>query len=251
MNQYKIIKNYLTQNKYSRPGTKIDKMKGIVIHWVANPGTSAAANRNFFESRKARKKGYGSAHEIIDLNGDVVLCIPLDEMAYGAGSETYTKRAQHYLGKYPNNCTYHIECTHVDLEGRMTPETYNTLIHRVVDLCIRFELKPHFNQDLWLHQEVVGWKDCHRLFVRNTTLWHDFQKRAGEIYDFMMRGEVIVANLKLENQWQWDMLEDSIQDLMKKGTLNNAMWLEKVRAKSITADELSWLNTIIIASRMK
>lgn len=251
ISEYKIIKNYLTPNRWSRPGTRINKMKAIVIHWVANPNTSALANRNFFENRKAGTKGFGSAHEIIDLNGDVMLCIPPDEMAYGAGSTTYTKRALHYLSSYPNNCTYHIECTHVDLEGRMNPETYNTLLHRVVDLSIEFGLKPHFNEDLWLHQEIVGWKDCHRFFVRNTPLWHDFQKKAGEIYDARMRGDEIVANLQLEHNWQWEMLENSIQDLMKQGVLNNSMWIEKIRAKSITADELSWLNTIIIADRMK
>ena len=245
---YNITKSFLTPNKWSRPGTRINKIKGIVIHWVANPNTTALANRNFFESRKSGTKGFGSAHEIINLDGSIVVAIPPNEMAYHCGSRTYTKRALHYLSTYPNNCTYSIECTHIDWEGRMTPETYNTLLNRVVDLCIEFDLKPYLNKDLWLHQEIVGWKDCHRLFVRNNTLWHDFQRQAGELYDKKLKGEEedVVANLKLTSEWQWDMLEKSIQELMKKGIITSAMWLEKVKAKSITVDELAWLNLITL-----
>ena len=36
----------LTVNEYSRPGTALEKVKGIVIHYTANPGTGAQAHRN-------------------------------------------------------------------------------------------------------------------------------------------------------------------------------------------------------------
>ena len=42
----------LTPNKNSRPQTKLKKVNGIVVHYTANPGTDAMANRNYFESRK-------------------------------------------------------------------------------------------------------------------------------------------------------------------------------------------------------
>jgi N-acetylmuramoyl-L-alanine amidase len=71
---YKVMQNLLTLNPYSLLGSKLSPVKGIVIHWVANI--------NFFESRKNGTKGYGSVHEIIDLNGDVIVCIPENEMVY-------------------------------------------------------------------------------------------------------------------------------------------------------------------------
>ena len=40
----------LTVNPWSRPGTPLEKIDGIVIHYVGNPGTTAKANRNYFES---------------------------------------------------------------------------------------------------------------------------------------------------------------------------------------------------------
>ena len=35
-------------NEYSRPGTPSDAITGIVIHYTANPGSTAQQNRNYF-----------------------------------------------------------------------------------------------------------------------------------------------------------------------------------------------------------
>lgn len=45
-------KALLTVNKNSRPGIKLRKIKGIVIHYTANPGTDAMANRNYLRAEK-------------------------------------------------------------------------------------------------------------------------------------------------------------------------------------------------------
>ena len=42
----------LTVNPYSRPGTETDRITGIVVHYTANPGSTAMDNRNYFESLK-------------------------------------------------------------------------------------------------------------------------------------------------------------------------------------------------------
>jgi N-acetylmuramoyl-L-alanine amidase len=68
-----IHKKILTINKFSRPGTPLRAVKGIVIHWVANPGITAEQNRNYFESLKtSREDRYASAHFIIGLGGEVI-----------------------------------------------------------------------------------------------------------------------------------------------------------------------------------
>lgn len=240
--QYSITEDYLTINPYSRPGAKLSEYKGIVIHWVANANSTAKANRNFFENRKNGTTGYGSAHEIIDLDGSIIKCLPEDELAYAVGSATYTDRALQYLSSYPNNCTYSIECTHVDNTGRMTPQTYRTLLFRVVELCLKFGLT---NENLWLHQEVVGWKDCHRYFVNNPDIWAYFKKLAGKIYESIERGEDDMP-LVLQKQWQWDLLQESIQKLMDQGILTSSEWLEKIKNQTITLEELIWVNTICL-----
>ncbi len=46
----------LTKNKFSRPGTALKTVNGVVVHYVGNPGSTAEGNRNYFESLKAGKK---------------------------------------------------------------------------------------------------------------------------------------------------------------------------------------------------
>lgn len=172
-----IKKMFLTPNKYSRPQTKIGKIRGIVIHWVANPNTSAKNNRDFWESRKAGTKGFGSAHYIIGLEGEIVQCLPETELAYHIGSHVYTQRALNELSSYPNNSTIGIEHCHTDWDGNMTKETYNASIQLTVDLLKRYNLTE---KNLWLHYETNGWKDCHRLFVKNPDLWKKFKEDVAE-----------------------------------------------------------------------
>lgn len=172
----KIIWALLTPNKLSRPQKPMNKIKGLVIHWTCNPNTTAKANRDFFENKKLKPESneYASAHEIIDLNGDVYICLPDNEIAYHVGSNTYTERCLKELGNAPNYCTYGIECTHIDWNGTMTTETYNSLVDRCFELCMKYGLNPLVN--MWLHYEVVGWKDCHRYFIRSPEKWKQFKQ---------------------------------------------------------------------------
>ncbi|WP_241254554.1 N-acetylmuramoyl-L-alanine amidase [Brevibacillus sp. SYP-B805] len=167
-------------------------VKGIVIHWVANPKSTAKNNRDFFERRKLGKSGYGSAHYIVCLDGTVVQCLPEAEMAYHVGSslpykpgttQIYTPEAWARLNTnrsgqkpYPNNCTIGIECTHIDWDGRMTKETWRATVKLAAQLLKRYGLTAN---DLWLHKEVVGWKDCHRWFVNNPAEWARFKAEVG------------------------------------------------------------------------
>jgi N-acetylmuramoyl-L-alanine amidase len=47
-----VQRKLLTVNPFSRPGKKLSGVKALVIHWVANAGSTAAQNRNYFESLK-------------------------------------------------------------------------------------------------------------------------------------------------------------------------------------------------------
>jgi N-acetylmuramoyl-L-alanine amidase CwlA len=169
---------YITPNEYSRPQKPLKKVRGLVIHWYADPMASAMAVRNFFENRKKGKSGYGSAQYNIGLLGEVIQSLPENEMAYAVGSKTYTQKALNQLSSYPNDCTLNIECAHVDWQGRMTDATYFSLIELTVDIMKRHGLSI---TDLWLHQEVVGWKDCHRWFVNNKSEWIAFKNQINQL----------------------------------------------------------------------
>jgi N-acetylmuramoyl-L-alanine amidase len=169
----KIKEMLLTPNKYSRPQLLLKSVLGIVIHYVANPKSTAVMNRNFFENRKDGKSGFGSAHYIIDLDGKIIRCLPDTEEAYHVGADKYKEIVNKNLNGKPNTCTLGIECTHLNNEGEMTAQTYNSLVDLTVELCKKYNLQPQ--KDLYLHYEITG-KICHIWFVNNPKEWIKFKK---------------------------------------------------------------------------
>ena len=64
-----LIVELLDINEYSRPGTALEKVNGIVVHYTANPGTTAEQNRGYFEGLAQSGETYASSHFVIGLSG--------------------------------------------------------------------------------------------------------------------------------------------------------------------------------------
>jgi N-acetylmuramoyl-L-alanine amidase len=146
----------LTSNPYSRPQTKLKKVKGLVIHYVANPGTTAQQNRNYFEGLKDSKTTKASSHFIIGLDGEIIQCIPSGEIAYASNER--------------NEDTLSIECCHPDATGKFNQETYDSLVHLTAWLCGKFDLTT---RDVIRHYDVTG-KQCPLYYVENPKAWQQF-----------------------------------------------------------------------------
>jgi N-acetylmuramoyl-L-alanine amidase len=174
MNDYQY--HLLTINRFSRPGTTLKAVRGIVIHWVGNPCTSAKANRDYFEGLKAQNADdknarYASAHFIVGLEGEVIRCIPENEIAYHAGAQKYNPAALNALKTtYPNNSTIGIELCHADWTGKFEKETLDAARSLCKEL-IKTHAIPQGN--LFRHFDITG-KDCPRYFVQNKDAWFDF-----------------------------------------------------------------------------
>lgn len=157
----------LDVNKYSRPGIPLEKVKGVVVHYTANPGTDAMANRNYFNnlpkinSRKETKT-YVSSHFVIGLDGEIVQCIPTAEMAYASNER--------------NGDTVSIECCHKRKNGKFTDKTYESLVELTAYLCLKFDLTE---EDVMRHYDVTG-KNCPKYFVENPIEWGKFKRKVGE-----------------------------------------------------------------------
>lgn len=174
-----IIKRHLTVNPYSRPGEPLSEVKSIVMHWVANPGTTAEQNRNFFELRKNGQHRYGSAHYIVGLEGEVLECIPPTEVSWNCGSKTYSRYTREYLTKgNPNYCTIGVELCHPGKDGAFTEPTWDSAAELAARLCEDFNLNPY--RDITTHKAIVGWKDCPRFWVKNPSELQRFQRAAAE-----------------------------------------------------------------------
>ena len=152
-----ITERFLTVNEYSRPGKRLRKVKGVVVHYVANPNTTAENNRNYFENLKDTHERNASSHYIIGLEGEILQCIPLDEIAYASNNR--------------NNDTIAIECCHPDATGKFNSMTYESLVNLTAALCNTYNLDP--NKDVIRHYDVTG-KLCPLYFVENEDEWHYF-----------------------------------------------------------------------------
>ena len=153
-----VTQEFLTPNEYSRPQTPLGKVKNIVIHYVANPGTSAENNRNYFENLKDTHTTKASSHFIVGLEGEVIQCIPLDEYSYASNDRNYD--------------TVSIEVCHPDDTGKFTDATYRSLVQLTAWLCVKFGLTE---DDVIRHYDVTG-KNCPKYFVEHEDAWEDFKE---------------------------------------------------------------------------
>lgn len=158
------------------------------MHWTANPNANAEQNWLYFEAKKTGMGSYGSAHYIIGQKGDIIQCIPDEEVAYHCGSsqkdpesgQIYTNYARKKFGHYavhwqttsPNYCTLGIELCPTDYDGNFTEKTINAAIDLCAYLCKRHNLAA---DDITTHHDIVGWKDCPRLWTRNPELLDAFR----------------------------------------------------------------------------
>lgn len=153
MGNVKIREQFLSINEFSRPGRKLEAVSNVVIHYTGNPGTTAEANRNYFQSLAYDGSNYASAHFVVGLEGEVVQCIPLDEQAFA----TRTR----------NTDTIGIEVCHPDTEGKFSDVTYQTVIDLTAELCKQYGLTEN---DVIRHYDVTG-KICPKYYVMNEDAW--------------------------------------------------------------------------------
>ena len=145
-------------NDYSRPGMTLEKVNGIVIRYTANPGTTAKQNRNYFNGLKDSKKTKASAHFVVGLEGEIVQCIPCNEIAYASNDR--------------NSDTISIECCHPDATGKFNQETKDTLVHLTAWLIGRYGLTT---DDVIRHYDVTG-KKCPLYYVEHEDEWNKFKE---------------------------------------------------------------------------
>lgn len=148
----------LTINPYSRPGTALEKVNGIVVHYTANPGSGAIQNRNYFEGLKDSQTTYASSHFIIGLDGEIVQCIPCSEIAYASNKR--------------NSDTISIECCIPDETGKFNPATYDALVELTSWLCTRYGIT---SDAVIRHYDVTG-KLCPKYYVEHEDAWEQFKK---------------------------------------------------------------------------
>ena len=150
--------------------------KGVVIHYVANPGSSALGNRNYFENGSG---GAGvSAHYVIGLNGEIIRCVPDNECAAHAGA-SYGP-AWNEMAKTNNSKYIGIECCHPNADGKFNDYTLDAVVELTADLCKKYGLDPR--KDVYRHYDVCG-KMCPLYYVNRTDQWDALKNRVLQKYN--------------------------------------------------------------------
>ena len=136
----------------ARSGRALEDFRGIVIHYVGNPGTSAAGNRNYFATPGTQVV----SHFVVGLQGEVIQCLPLWERSVASNSR--------------NKDTISIEVCHPDDSGQFNATTYAALVRLTAWLC---EVGDLTTDQVIRHYDVSG-KECPRYYVRNEAAWEQF-----------------------------------------------------------------------------
>lgn len=150
--------NFLTPNEYSRPGDPLTEVKNIFVHYTANPGTSAAQNRSYFEQQKDTHQASVSSHFIIGYEGEILQIVPLDEIAYAVMTR--------------NMDSISIECCYKEKDGSFTQETYDSLIALLSWLTDAYELDT---EDILRHYDCGG-KKCPLYYTEHPDAWEQLKQ---------------------------------------------------------------------------
>lgn len=155
-----IEQDFLETNPYSRPGTLLEQVNGIVIHYVGNPNTTAAQNRSYFQSLADEQSNLdetrASSHFVVGMEGEIIQCIPISEISYCSNER--------------NVDTIAIEVCHPQADGKFTDATYQSVVKLASWLCEQLGLTQ---ENIIRHYDITG-KKCPLYFVEHPDAWTQF-----------------------------------------------------------------------------
>ncbi len=162
-----IQENFLTPNEYSRPGEPLPEVTELFVHYTANAGTSAAQNRSYFENLGVTGETSASAHFVIGYEGEIVQCLPLDEIGYAVKEHNYNSLS--------------IECCYLKESGEFEDATYQSLIRLLGWLLKEYDLSI---SDIRRHYDAGG-KKCPLYYVEHEDAWEQLKK---DLADYIAGG---------------------------------------------------------------
>jgi N-acetylmuramoyl-L-alanine amidase len=147
-----VTRDILPKSAASRRGELLTDFQGVAIHYVGNPGSSAAQNRAYFGNKDCEV----NAHFVVGLEGEIIQCLPLEEKSSATSQR--------------NTDTVSIEVCHPDETGEFDPRSYAAAVALTAWLCRNGDL----DADLVIrHYDVTG-KLCPLYYVEHPDAWARF-----------------------------------------------------------------------------
>ena len=212
--EVEIIKQEIPK-RINAPGTKIIP-KGIILHYIGNPGTTARQNASYFSHVNSQI----SVHYIVD-DTEIIEIIPPEQKSYGTSNKEY------------NESYIQIEMCHPDASGKVSEATLTNTVWLCRELMGRFSI-----HEIIRHYDVTG-KQCPLWYVKHPDEWEKLKERILEEeftvsqYEEIMKGierigerldrieaetvNRMIYNYVDENMPEW--ARGTVQKLMDKGYL--------------------------------
>ena len=129
------------------------RVNDIVIHYTANPGSTAKANRDYF----AQDTTQVNSHFVVGLDGEIIQCVPLYMQSVASNTR--------------NDDTISIEVCHPDSTGEFPLASYNSTVRLTAWLCDTFGIS---RSNVIRHGDITG-KNCPKYFMENPEAWKEFK----------------------------------------------------------------------------
>jgi len=142
----------------ARSGRKLKSVENIVVHYTANPGTSAQNNRDYFDKEDTEV----CSHFVIGIDGEIIQCLPIDEKSAASNER--------------NIDTISIEVCHENEDGKFSEKAMESLTKLTAWLCNNSGLE---GKDVIRHYDITG-KICPKYFVDNPTAFKEFKNSVDE-----------------------------------------------------------------------
>ena len=150
----KITDKLIPRGKYNRPGTK-SAPKRVCVHYTGDLGASAERLALFFCTNV---NATTSSQYVVGTDGEVIRCVPDDEIAYGASGK--------------NAGTIHIEVCYKSADGRFEEPSVKALNELVLYLMARYHIAA---KDVVRHYDLTG-KHCPAYYV-DAARWQELHER--------------------------------------------------------------------------
>lgn len=153
--------DYLNINEMTRTGEKIKKVENIILHSIGNVNTTLKMCKKEIDNLSNEGNVYFSLHYIIDKEGNILNCIPEDEISLSCRKIDI------------NYYAISIGCIPCDESGKFSKKTIDSLVTLTSSLCKKYNLEK---KNILRHYDITL-KRCPMYYVDNCVMFEEIKRK--------------------------------------------------------------------------
>lgn len=153
--------DYLNINEMTRTGEKIKKVENIILHSIGNVNTTLKMCKKEIDNLSNEGNVYFSLHYIIDKEGNILNCIPEEEISLSCRKID------------TNYYAISIGCIPCDESGKFSKKTIDSLVTLTSSLCKKYNLEK---KNILRHYDITL-KRCPMYYVDNCVMFEEIKRK--------------------------------------------------------------------------